>query len=264
MAKRYTNYFFRELAYTLERTELWLFMAWIDIVLKYRRTTLGPFWLVIVSSISIGCIAALSTLLFKIKFGTSLPYIASGMIVWGYIVSLITDSCAVFISQGSIIKHVNVSLVSFGLRMFVRNTIILFHNLVVIAIILLCLQINVGWAILMLIPGFMIFAVTSLALSIIVGFICTRFRDVMQLITSIIGIFIFLTPIMWQPEMLGENAYLVQFNPFTHYVSLLRDPLLGKMPSQITLSFTCAFSMLLLVFAGYLFNRYRKQLVHWL
>lgn len=258
------NHFYKELIFTLERTELWLFMAWIDIVLRYRRTKLGPFWLVIVSFISIVCIASLGSLLFRVKFGSFFPYVTCGMVVWAYMSAMITDCCVVFIAQTGIIKHVNVPLIGFGLRMFVRNTIIFFHSLVIVALVLLYFQINVGWAIFTLIPGLMIFAVTAVSLSIVLGFICTRFRDVMQLINSVIGIFAFLTPVMWQPEMLGDKAYLINFNPFTHYVALLREPLLGRVPDSLTFAFTISFSIILLTLASYLFNKYRKQLVHWL
>ncbi len=264
MAKERVNYFYKELLSTLERSELWLLLAWIDIVLRYRRTKLGPFWLVIVSFISIGCIATLGSLLFRTKLGTFFPYVACGMVVWTYMSTIIMESCTVFISQAGIIRHVNVPLISFGFRMFVRNTIIFFHSLVIVALVLLYFQINVGWAIFMLIPGLAIFAVTSVSLAIIIGFTCTRFRDVMQLINSLIGILVFLTPVMWQPEMLGDKAYLANFNPLTHYVGLLREPLLGKIPETVSLIFTCCFSLFLFVFAGYLFNKYRKQLVHWL
>jgi lipopolysaccharide transport system permease protein len=264
VTKGHKNYFYKELLSTLERTELWLFMAWIDIVLRYRRTKLGPFWLVIVSFISIVCIATLGSLLFKVKFGSFFPYVTCGMVVWAYIAAMITDSCVVFISQTGIIKHVNVPLISFGLRMFVRNTIIFLHSLLIVALVLLYFQVNIGWNILMIIPGFAIFAVAALSLSIVVGFICTRFRDVMQLINSLIGILAFLTPVMWQPDMLGDKAYLTNLNPFTHYVALLREPLLGRVPEAISLIFTVIFSLILLICASFLFNKYRKQLVHWL
>ncbi len=264
MAKEHINHFYKELASTLKRNELWLFMAWIDIVLRYRRTKLGPFWLVIVSFISVICIATLGSLLFRVKFGTFFPYVACGIVAWNYMATLITDSCVVFIAQSGIIKHVNVSLISFGLRLFVRNTIIFFHSLIIVAIVLLYFRIDIGWPILMFIPGLAIFLVTTLSLSVILGFVCTRFRDVMQLINSVMGIFAFLTPIMWQPEMLGENAYLINFNPFAHYIALLRDPLLGKMPNTSNLIFAISFSVVLFLTAMVMFNKYRKQLVHWL
>ena len=79
-----------------------------------------------------------------------------------------------------------------------------------------------------------------------------------------IGIFAFLTPIMWRPEMLGEKAYLTNFNPLTHYISILREPLLGQYPQAISYIFTISSSIIFISLANIIYNKYRKQLVHWL
>jgi len=41
----------------------------------------------------------------------------------------------------------------------------------------------------------------------------------------------FLTPILYMPEQMGDKAYLLNYNPFTHFVALIRDPIvLGSFP----------------------------------
>lgn len=256
--------FFSELFQVLKRTEIWLYMAWIDIVLRYKRTKLGPFWMVIVSFISIVCIASLGSLLFRVKFGDFFPYVACGMVIWNFIAAMLTDSCLVFIAQIGMIKHLNVYLLSFGLRMFVRNAIIFLHNLVIVLLVLLYYQVHMGYSILLLGVGLVIFSVTALSISVIIGFLCTRFRDVLQLIQALISILAFLTPIMWQPNMLGSKAYLVNFNPLTHYIAILREPLLGRFPSDLNLMVVTCLSLFFFICASAVFNKYRKQLVHWL
>lgn len=258
------KYFWKELVEVIKRPEIWFYMALIDIQLRYKRTALGPFWLVIVSFITILCIAALGTILFRVKWGDFFPYVACGMVVWTYIAAMITDCCTLYIAQLGIIKHINVPLLSFGFRSFVRNTIIFVHSIPVLFLILLYYGIFSPVYLILLIPALLIFTVTTLAMSILIGFACTRYRDVLQLIQALIGILAFMTPIMWQPKMLGEHQYLANFNPFTHYIAIIREPLLGHIPDSINYIFTTTFAFVTLGIAAIVYNKYRKELVHWL
>lgn len=258
------SYYLEELKDSINRKELWLYLAWFDIKMRYRRTKLGPLWMVLFSFISIVCIAMLGSVLFRVKFGDFFPYVTCGMVIWTYMAAIITDSCLVYLSQIGLIKNTNVPLLNFGLRMFVRNTIVFLHSMIIVALIILYYKVPITLNLLYLLPAFLLFSATALSLSIILGFICTRYRDFLQFIQSTIGLLAFVTPIMWKPEMLGSKAYLVNFNPLTHYVAIMRQPFLGNSPSMLNMLVVTAFTFLLLVLSYALFNRYRKRLVHWL
>lgn len=257
-------HFLSDFLHSMKYHDSWLFMAWIDIRLRYQRTVLGPFWMVLVSFISIVCIALLGSLLFKVRFSNFFPYVASGMVIWSFISMTITESCMVFLNQMGLIKNVNVPLISFCLRMFVRNAIVLAHSLVVIAFILLFFHVPLTPALLLFVPGMLIAGMTALAIGILFGFLCARYRDVLQLVQALIGILAFMTPVMWQPDMLGDKAYLAYFNPLTHYVDLLRMPLLGQVPSLTSYAVTLGISGVLLAAAAWYYQVYRKHLVYWL
>ncbi|MBU6234697.1 MAG: ABC transporter permease [Alphaproteobacteria bacterium] len=255
---------FHDIADALKNYDTWLYMAWSDIKLRYQRTVLGPFWMVLVSFISIICIAGLGSLLFKVRFSDFFPYVASGMVIWQFISLLITESGMVFLQHLGIIKNVNVSLVSFCMRLFVKNVIILAHSLVVVSLILIAYHVHVSWSLLLVVPGLLVASFTSVALSIIFGFMCARFRDLLLLLQAIIGILAFMTPVMWQPDMLGSKAYLAYFNPLTHYIDILRMPLLGQTPPMMSYAVTLSMSGLLLIIAAWVYQIYRKRLVYWL
>ena len=248
----------------LKNHDSWLYMAWSDIRLRYQRTVLGPFWMVLVSFISIICIAVLGSLLFKVKFSNFFPYVASGMVIWSFISLTITESCMVFLGQMGLIKNVNVPLVSFCLRMFVKNVIILGHSLVVVAIILAFFHVHLNWSFFLFVPGLLIASMTAVALGVLFGFLCARYRDVLQLVQALIGILAFMTPVMWEPSMLGDKAYLAYFNPLTHYIDLLRMPLLGQVPPVSSYLVTLSISGILLIVAAWYYQIYRKRLVYWL
>ena len=105
-------------------------MAWYDVVSKYRRTRLGPFWSILLTAISVACMAALGAKLFKQPLKSFLPYVACGMVVWAYISSLIMESCNVFLISANSIQNVKLPLFSFILEVYECSLGILFYLLI--------------------------------------------------------------------------------------------------------------------------------------
>jgi ABC-type polysaccharide/polyol phosphate export permease len=258
------SYFFKELYDCIHRHEMWLYLAWLDIKLKYKRTRLGPMWMVLFSFISVVCLALLGSLLFKVRFGDFFPYLASGMLIWTYISAMISEACSLYMAQTNLIKNTNVPLLTFGLRMFAKNTIVFMHSLVLMLFIILFYKIPITVNLLILLPALFLFMVTALSISIIIGFLSTRFRDIQQLIQATLGLLAFMTPIMWKPDMLGDKAFLVNFNPLTHYIAIMRAPLLGQAPTKVNILMSMLITGLLFLLASALFSKYRKRVVHWL
>src|SRR5437667_12263712 len=65
---------------------------------------------------------------------------------------------------------------------------------------------------------------------LLVGMVSARFRDVPQIIGNFLQVAFFITPILFKPEMLGQYHFLVDLNPLTHFIAILRAPLLGEAP----------------------------------
>jgi ABC-type polysaccharide/polyol phosphate export permease len=63
--------------------------------------------------------------------------------------------------------------------------------------------------------------------------VCARFRDLAQVIASILQVMFFFTPIFWVPGGQLSRPILVEANPFYHLLQLLRAPLLGELPTAL-------------------------------
>jgi len=118
---------------------------------------------------------------------------------------------------------------------------------------------------LLLIPGLFILYINSISFGMTVSIISARYRDMSQIIKSLIQIVFFITPIMWKPETLNERYHFIfDFNPFYAFLQLLREPLLGNTPTLK--NFVVAFITTAIgFFISYkLFARYRARIVYWL
>lgn len=209
---------------------LWGLLGWQDVRQRYRRSTLGPFWLTISMGALVGGLGFLYAGLFKIGVADYLPFIAVGFIVWALISSLLTDGCTTFIDAESIIKQVALPLSIHVYRVVWRNFIILAHNVIIYAVVVLFFPVQPGWAGLLALPGLALLCLNGVWIGLLLGLVSARFRDVPQIVASVVQIAFFLTPIIWKPELLPERALLLELNPFFHLVEVVRAPALGHVP----------------------------------
>jgi lipopolysaccharide transport system permease protein len=152
----------------------------------------------------------------------------------------------------------------FTFRCNVRQLIILAHNTVIIAAVLLLLGKGLSWINLVAIPSLILIQLNLTLLSIVVTIFCTRYQDMTQVVNVGSQIVFFFTPILWQAETLKNRTYLVEMNPVYHWIEMLRAPLLGHFPSLSNYLWSLASLVVLSLLAAYFLGRYRSRIAYWL
>jgi lipopolysaccharide transport system permease protein len=253
----------------VDGAKLWR-LAWAlgmaDIRLRYRGSVLGPFWLTLSTAVMIGSMAFLYAGLFHTDIHTYLPYLTVSLILWGYLSALITDGAMCFIGADATIRSMRMPLAVHAGRSVVRNTIILAHNLIVVVAVFVIMGTHIGWYALWAIPAFVLWLVDGLAVSLLLGAFCARFRDVPQIITSLLQIAFFVTPIMWYASVLAHHPsgqLLVRFNPFFLILEVLRGPILGEPVTVGTAAKAVIGSGILVSVATIGFARARGRVAYW-
>jgi ABC-2 type transport system permease protein len=107
--------------------------------------------------------------------------------------------------------------------------------------------------------------------ALLFGIVTTRFRDLTPITQSIVQLMFFLTPIVWIYEDLlnspnpaiAERARLAEFNPFLHFVEIIRRPLLGQ--PQLLRYWIVVLVITVVGWALTLFvlRRYRSRVSYW-
>ena len=242
---------------------LWGRLGWNDILQRYRRSLLGPFWLTASMAIMVVSLGVLYANLFKTEIQDFMPFLCVGLLVWNYISSVIGEAGSLFTGSESYIKQIRLPYSLYVYR-FVWSRIIIFaHNFVIYFGILLYFAIWPGAAILLAIPGFILVTLNVALGSISIGMASARFRDIPQLVGSVIQIAFFMTPVMWKPELLEGRTYIVELNPFYHLIEVMRAPLLGKpfpVDSYIALGLITIVNLLV---ATMFFRRFRSRIAYW-
>jgi lipopolysaccharide transport system permease protein len=255
-----------DLAAAVKRHALITLLAWQDIQQRYRRSSLGPFWLTLSMSVMIGAIGLVFSQVFKVPTHDFLPFIAIGIILWTFISSVITEGCTGFIVAENIIKQLPIPLFVHIFRMVWRNVLILGHNIVIFPIVLIIVGKPLGLIALLSIPGFVLATINLTWVALILATICARYRDMPQMVSSLIQVTFYLTPIIWMPQTISAHVsgYLLDLNPVYHLIEIMRAPLLGTMPTAINWLVSIAMAIIGSVLALVFYGNYRRRIAYWL
>lgn len=243
--------------------ELWLTLGWHDIRQRYRRSVVGPFWLTISMAVMVAGLAYLYAGFFGQSIDQYLPFVATGMIVFNLITSIVTEGSLVFISSSRTILQTKVPLSIYIYQMLWRNLLILAHNMSIYLILLLFFDFNLSWITLLAVPGLLLVTAVGFGVGIILGTLSARFRDVPPIVASIMQVAFFLTPIFWTPTALkGRDAFL-DWNPFYYLLEIVRMPLLGQTPTAKMWIIVVGMILVSGAIALFFFARYRARIAYW-
>lgn len=244
--------------------ECWLYMAVQDIKLRYRRSMIGPWWVTISTSGMVMMLGFLWSHIFGSDLENYLPFFAVGFVLWGWISGQISDAAGGYFQFGGTIKQMRLPFPIFTLRLNVRQLIILAHNTIIIAAVLLLIGKGLSWINLVAIPSLILIQLNLTLLSIVVTIFCTRYQDMTQVVNIGTQIVFFFTPILWQVETLKNRSYLAEMNPIFHWIEIIRAPLLGHLPSVGSYLWSIASLAFLSLLATYFLGRYRSRIAYWL
>jgi ABC-type polysaccharide/polyol phosphate export permease len=252
----------------LDHWRVWVNLGIRDIRGRYRRTVIGPFWTVLSSFIMIISLGLVYALLWKVEVREFLPYFCAGYITWILFTTNINESCSAFINAEAIIKTLSLPYLVHLLRVIWRNLMVFGHNLVVYAAVLFYFDNWPGWTLLWVPIALLLLSLNVLWIGMVVAILASRFRDLIQVVASIMQVLFFITPIFWPVDKLND-APLAKFvlsdaNLAFHLVEVVRAPLSGRDIPSLTLAI-----MIFSAIAGNLgammfFNRLRSRIAYWL
>lgn len=240
-------------------------LGWMDIVRRYRRTWIGPFWGTLSVAAFIGTMGFLYAGIFGQDLTEYLPYLSSGFAVWIPLASFVSESAGAFLSAQGVITQSSVPFTVFIWQGVVRNMIVFFHNIQVFVFIAIVFAVDVNMNTLLVIPGLFLLCLNAGWVGILVSLLCTRYRDLQQLVATLLQMLFFLTPIFWTPGQAGRvKTIFVDLNPIYHFIHLVRSPLLGEAPSPLSWYVVIGLTVVGWLGTVIIYNRYRHRIILWL
>ncbi len=248
----------------MSKSWMWSAMAMQDIKMRYRGSLLGPFWLTISMAIMIAAMGLIYARLFKMEINQYLPFLTVGLVVWNFVSTVITEGCETFLSAHNIITQVRLPFSLHAWRTVYRNLIVLAHNAVIVPLVLIIFSVPVGWTVVFVIPALVILTINGIWVSILLGMISARYRDVPPIVMSFVQVIFFITPIFWPPEALGIWMQALPLNPLFAAVDVVRAPLLGSKPLDYSWTVLLTVTVAGSVGTFSLFAKFRPRIAYWI
>lgn len=252
-----------ELADIAGRNYVWRALAFYDIRSRYRFSVLGTGWIVISTAVTAVSVGLIYGQFFGMNVTQYLPYFTAGLIVWTFIASALNEASTTLIAAGSLIKSTRVPISLHVMRMLQRNFLIFLHNLVILAVLwpLMAWPLDIG--IIAALFGLLLLYVFLIGASVIIAFVCVRYRDVPPMIAAGTQFLFLASPIIWHQEDIKHGAEILAFNPITYFLRIVRDPLLGQ---SVPLSIWAVATALAVASAGLaalVYVTYRNRIAYW-
>lgn len=242
---------------------LWGKLGWNDILQRYRRSLLGPLWLTLSMAIMVVSLGVVYAQIFRINIDDFMPFLCVGLLVWNFLSTILGESGSLFTGSESYIKRIRLPYSVYVFRFMWSKVIIFVHNFVIYFGIVIYFQIKPGPAVLAALPGFAFLVLNGVFVSVYLGMLSARFRDIPQIVSSITQILLFITPIMWKPHLLTNYEELLTFNPFYHLIEVVRAPLLGELPGVENYVAVLIITLFNAALASAIFVRFRARISYW-
>lgn len=254
----------KDLTSSVVSWRLWMLLGWLELRQRYARSRVGPFWLTISMGVIITSIGVVYGTLFGQKMSEYLPYLAASLVTWGMFASTVQEGSTAYIANAAYIRQVSTPKLIYVLQVTWRNLLILAHNLVIVVLLLAIFGVKRWDTLPLFIPGIILLALNATWMAMLTGLFSARFRDLPQIVASLVQVMFYITPIMYRPEALTRFSFLVRLNPLSYLLDVVRKPLLGEVPSATTWWIAILMALIGWFVALALTSRYLKRISYWI
>ena len=254
----------KDLRASAQRIDLAWSLAWHDVSSRYRGSILGPFWITLSMGLMVLGIGVVYSKLFGITLKDFLPLVALGIVFFGTISGTITEGCDTFVHAAGMLSQTSLPMFTFVWRTVFRNVINLAHHLVIVVAVLIYYDYwrvaNVPVAAV----GLVFLVLNTAWISMLVAIASARFRDIPQVVISVMQFAMFVTPVFWPVNRLGRHHIVLDLNPFYHMLEAVRAPLMGGTVAPHTYLFLAGMAAVGWGVTFSLFAYTRRRIVHYL
>ena len=251
---------FRDLSEGVRLRRVWVALAQEDIGDQHKRSTLGPLWLLI------NYFVFIAIFLFLFQRGASIPYYASymalGLWIWFAISEAISHGVALFVREEGYIKGTRLPLTVYVMRLVMQAALRMCYTAVGCAVIILLCGPALTIAAFASIAGVLVVFLVMPATVIIFGFLGAYFPDGQYIVSNLMRVGMFLTPVFWMPDrQSGIRLAAYQYNPFTYFVEVVRMPIFDGVVPYTAFGVCLTIGLAVWIFALFLLGRFKRNLV---
>lgn len=254
----------RDLRNSFQRIGLAWSLAWHDVASRYRGSVLGPFWITLSMGLMVLGIGFLYASLFDLPLNEFLPYVALGIVFFGVLTGTVNEGCDTFVLASGMLSQTSLPMLTFVWRTVFRNLINLGHHLVIVIGMLAFYGYWQTANVPLAVVGVVLMLLNAGWMSLLAAIASARYRDIPQIVASVMQFAIFMTPVFWMPSRFGKHQIFLDINPFYHLLQAVRAPMLGQAVQLHSYVVLVVMAIVGWLVSFAIFARTRRRLVHYL
>lgn len=239
-----------------------------DIITVYKQTILGPLWFLIQP--------ILTTIMYMFVFGglagistDGIPqplFYMSGILLWNYFNSAFMVSSNVFTANASVfgkvyfprlvvpLSGITSNLIKFGIQLILFIAIYLYYYIQGV-------NLTINWTIILFPILILMIALHAMSWGLIISALTTKYRDLTQLVTFGIQLFMYVTPVIYPLSAAPEKyRMLISFNPLTSIFETFKYSCMGSGSLDwIGLGYSFIVLLITLFLSIIIFNRVERN-----
>ena len=255
----------RDLVMGAHRWRLWYLIGSGEMRRRFARARLGHFWIMLSSAISVSMMGLVWAYLWNQPVRELLPFVGVSMTVWQFLSAVLNDSTMAFPQYSHYFLNQYMPASTIIYAVLYKNVATFLLNMIFPIAVIIFFGGSVTAYSLLSVVGLFLVIVWCVSIGYALAILCARFRDIVQVVSSLLQVAFFVTPVLWKPEFLPPQAhYFVTCNPFAPLLAVVRDPLLGRPLSWDVWLTACAIVLATLVCVLPFVGRFCRRLVYWL
>ena len=242
--------------------ELFYFLAWRDVKVRYKQTALGASWAILQPLISM--------VIFTMLFGRLAhvpsegePYAIfsyAGLLPWNFFTTALTNSSNSLVSSTNLITKV------YFPRLLVPTASVgaALVDIAIASMMLFAIMpiygVEFHASLIMLVPLVALTALTAAALGIWTSALNVKYRDIRYALPFAIQISMFLTPVIYPVSFLPDRwRWVLRLNPMSGIIEGFRDAIFGRPFDWNGLAISAVVTGVILVAAVCIFSRMEQE-----
>lgn len=235
-------------------------LTWREIKQRYKQSILGYAWVIVNPLTQMIVMAFVFSKLLRFEnLGVPYPvFLYVGLLPWTLFSGALSSSAGVLVQNAGLLKKIYFPREVFVLSTIFAKVIDFFLASSVLILFLIVYRIPLTLNILWFFPILFIQFIFMYGIGLIVSAFNLFYRDIQYLLTLVLMVWMYLTPVIYPTEMFPERyRWLFQINPMAVIINAYREVLLaGGMPNFASLGIALLVSLIILLFGYKLFKRF--------
>lgn len=235
---------------------LFYFLAWRDVLVRYKQTVIGIAWSVLRPLLTI-------LIFWFVGWLFNLPdegvprvlLVTAAMLPWQFFSSAFSESANSLIANSNLLSKVYFPRIIVPASTVIVSLVDFFISLAILIVVMLVLQFTPGWQMLLL-PAFLLLAIiTSLGTGLLIAALNVKYRDFRYLVPFIVQFGLYVSPVAFSsnsiyshPDIHEAFKFIYAMNPMVGVIDGFRWCITGGQIQLQTLPFIFSVSISLLFF----------------